>query len=383
MRRPRPRPRPRARAGRAPRSCRSRAGRSTPPHEVGGAARRRSRRRARSSCSTRADDAARAEGDSIRQVTRRYADARRRILVANSDGLLAEDDQVRTRFMVNCVAVGDTGMQTGMEAPGRTVGFEYLRRASTPRTSRASPRQRALTMLRRPSRAERQAAGRAQARCRRRALPRGVRARARSRPRRTATRRCSAAGSASRSRRRSSRWSTTARYAREWGTYAIDDEGAPAQRNVLIEDGVLTDYMWDLVRARKEGRASSGNGRRETYQHLPMVRMTNTFLLEGRGRPRRHHPPDPVRALLRRARWRPGEHRDRRLRVRHHRGVHDRERRDHRAGARRAAHRQRARDAASASTRSATTSTPGPARAARTARACRCRPASRRCGSAS
>jgi TldD protein len=50
---------------------------------------------------------------------------------------------------------------------------------------------------------------------------------------------------------------------------------------VLIEDGVLTDYMWDLVRARKHGRASSGNGRRETYQHLPMVRMTNTYLTEG------------------------------------------------------------------------------------------------------
>jgi TldD protein len=70
-------------------------------------------------------------------------------------------------------------------------------------------------------------------------------------------------------------------YAREWGTYAIDDEGAPAQRNVLIDHGVLTDYMWDLVRARKAGRASTGNGRRETYQHLPMVRMTNTFLLAG------------------------------------------------------------------------------------------------------
>ena len=70
-------------------------------------------------------------------------------------------------------------------------------------------------------------------------------------------------------------------YAREWGTYAIDDEGTPAQRNVLIENGRLTDYMWDLQRARKEGRRSSGNGRRETYQHLPMVRMTNTYLLAG------------------------------------------------------------------------------------------------------
>ena len=70
-------------------------------------------------------------------------------------------------------------------------------------------------------------------------------------------------------------------YGREWGTYAIDDEGHPAQRNVLIEDGVLTDYMWDFLRARKEGRASSGNGRRQSYQHLPMVRMTNTYVLDG------------------------------------------------------------------------------------------------------
>jgi len=70
-------------------------------------------------------------------------------------------------------------------------------------------------------------------------------------------------------------------FARDWGACAIDDEGAPAQRNVLIDDGVLTDYMWDQLRARKEGRPSSGNGRRQSYQHLPMVRMTNTYLLAG------------------------------------------------------------------------------------------------------
>src|SRR5438105_3903409 len=70
-------------------------------------------------------------------------------------------------------------------------------------------------------------------------------------------------------------------YAREWGTYAVDDEGNPARRNTLIENGVLTDYMWDFLRARKEGRTSSGNGRRQSYQHLPMVRMTNTYVREG------------------------------------------------------------------------------------------------------
>ncbi len=67
----------------------------------------------------------------------------------------------------------------------------------------------------------------------------------------------------------------------EWGYLAIDDEGRPGARNVLIENGVLTDYMWDYLRARKEGRRSSGNGRRQSYAHLPMVRMTNTYLLAG------------------------------------------------------------------------------------------------------
>ena len=74
----------------------------------------------------RADAAAREQGDAITSVTASYADARRRILVANSDGLLADDDQVRTRLMVQCVATGDTGMQTGYEAPGRTMGFELF-----------------------------------------------------------------------------------------------------------------------------------------------------------------------------------------------------------------------------------------------------------------
>jgi TldD protein len=71
----------------------------------------------------------------------------------------------------------------------------------------------------------------------------------------------------------------------EWGAISIDDEGKPSQRNVLIENGVLTDYMWDFLRARKEGRRSSGNGRRQSYQHLPMVRMTNTYVLGGADEP--------------------------------------------------------------------------------------------------
>jgi TldD protein len=67
----------------------------------------------------------------------------------------------------------------------------------------------------------------------------------------------------------------------EWGAIGIDDEGHRSQKNVLIKDGVLTDYMWDYLRSRKENRAQSGNGRRQSYMHLPMVRMTNTFVING------------------------------------------------------------------------------------------------------
>ena len=77
----------------------------------------------------RADEAARAAGGSISQVQVGCGDSRRRILIANSDGLLAEDDQVRTRFNVMCVANGDTGMQTGYESLARTEGYEIFERS--------------------------------------------------------------------------------------------------------------------------------------------------------------------------------------------------------------------------------------------------------------
>jgi TldD protein len=69
------------------------------------------------------------------------------------------------------------------------------------------------------------------------------------------------------------------------GSLAIDDEGTPGSRTVLIEDGILKGYMQDRMNARLMGMAPTGNGRRESFRHAPMPRMTNTFMLAGRDDP--------------------------------------------------------------------------------------------------
>ena len=65
------------------------------------------------------------------------------------------------------------------------------------------------------------------------------------------------------------------------GSISIDDEGTPSQRNVLIEDGILVGYMQDRQNARLMGTQPTGNGRRESFAHIPMPRMTNTYMMGG------------------------------------------------------------------------------------------------------
>lgn len=78
------------------------------------------------------------------------------------------------------------------------------------------------------------------------------------------------------------------------GSLNIDDEGTPTQRTVLIEKGILKGYMQDTLNARLMGVAPTGNGRRESYAHLPMPRMTNTFMLSGK-----HFPQEVIASVER------------------------------------------------------------------------------------
>ena len=231
----------------------------------------------------RADAEARAVGSQISQVSARYGDSRRRILVANSDGLLAEDDQIRTLFSVSCVATGDTGLQTGRESVGRTIGFELFDETDVTDLARRAANRAITKLSARPAPSGtmpvvvgpggggvlfHEACGHG--------LEADLIAK-------------SASVFAGRVGEEVATPLVTliddGTMAGEWGHFAIDDEGHQAAHNVLIDRGVLTDYMWDHLRARKQGRPSSGNGRRQSYQHLPMVRMTNTYISNGEDDP--------------------------------------------------------------------------------------------------
>jgi TldD protein len=227
----------------------------------------------------RVDEAARSTGGAISQVSAGYSDGRTRILVANSDGLLAHDERVRTLLRVSAVAHGDTGMQTGFDSVGHTMGFELFDKVQVEDIARTAA-QRALTKLKaRPAPSG--------------SLPVVIKAGSGGVLFHEA---CGHGLEADLVAKGASVYKgkvgelvasplvtlvDDGTMTHEWGAIAIDDEGHPTQYNTLIENGILTDYMWDYLRSNKEGRAPSGNGRRQSYQDLPMVRMTNTYVLNG------------------------------------------------------------------------------------------------------
>ncbi|HTV11380.1 MAG TPA: TldD/PmbA family protein [Acidimicrobiales bacterium] len=227
----------------------------------------------------KADAVARQAGQAVRQVSASYGEGRRQVLVANSEGLFAGDDQVRVRFRVHVVASGDTGMQTGTESRGATMGFEAFERFDIEDMGRRAAERALRKLSAKPAPSGtmpvviksgsggvlfHEACGHGLEADH---IAKAVSVFAGKVGEQVASHLVTLVDDGTMSH--------------EWGALAIDDEGHPTSRNVLIDNGVLTDYMWDWLRARKEGRPTPSNGRRESYQHLPMVRMTNTFLANG------------------------------------------------------------------------------------------------------
>jgi TldD protein len=228
----------------------------------------------------RANQAARAHDGRIHDVTVSLADSSKCFVVANSDGLWAEDRQFLTRLSVVALALDGDHRQQGFAAGGGCVEAGYFERERSPETIARQAAGIAVTLLgaREPE------AG---------AYPvvvgpgwggvlvhecfgHGMEGDA---IHRNTSIRATQLGQQVAARGVTIVDSGIVPYSR--GSFRVDDEGTPAQRTVLVDDGILTGYLWDRLNATLSGHRPTGNGRRSSYRDFPLCRMTNTYIEAG------------------------------------------------------------------------------------------------------
>jgi TldD protein len=231
----------------------------------------------------RANDTVRKHDERIKQVLVNYGDVVQEVTIANSLGRYVEDTRVRTRMIVHAIAAEGEVIQTGYDSMGETVGFELFTKY-TPEDLATSAAQKAITMLEaKPAPAGKMPvimAGEAGGTMVHEACGHGLEADL-----------VQKELSVYRNKRGQKVASDNVTVIDDgtipgkYGTLRYDDEGMPTQKTVLIENGVLTDYMYDYLTASRENRESTGNGRRESYQHKPIPRMRNTYIAPGKSDP--------------------------------------------------------------------------------------------------
>ena len=216
---------------------------------------------------------------SIKQVSGTLLDVDHNILIASTEGLYAQDRQIRTRMAISAVADKGQGTQTGSCSPGRRSGLEMFDTID-PRNVGIKAARQAVTMA---------GAGYCPAGVMPVAIENGF------------------GGVIFHEACGHGLEATSVAYGQSvfagklgqmianpkvtaiddgtipnaWGSINIDDEGTPAQRNVLIENGILKSYMIDKFNGRRMGMASTGSSRRQSYAHCPTSRMTNTYIAPG------------------------------------------------------------------------------------------------------
>ena len=228
------------------------------------------------------DETARSAGAEVAQVSVGYAEGRRVVEVYNSDGVAAADDRTRVRLAVQVVARRDGVVETGSETRGGHAGFELL--VEHPEEVAAKAARTALALLDArpaPSGPMPVVVGNAFGGVLlHEAVGHGLEADA---VQKSASVYAGKLGEAI-APELVTAYDDGSRPG-AWGSEGIDDEGTPTQRTTIIEGGRLTSYLYDLVRARKDGVPSTGNGRRESFRHIPVPRMTNTFFAPGEATP--------------------------------------------------------------------------------------------------
>ncbi len=231
----------------------------------------------------RANEKARSYGDKVKQVTVVLMDRSREIMVINSLGETAEDTQKRVVFFVDVVVQENGLLQRGYESAGIRGGFELFERVSPEEIARKAT-ERALLMLRaKPAPAGPFTvvlASQAGGTMIHEAVGHGFEA--------DLVQKGLSVYKDKIGQKVASELITViddATLESYNGSFTVDDEGVPAQRTVLIQEGYLVGYMYDRLTAMREGKQSTGNGRRQSYAHIPMVRMTNTYIAPGKDNP--------------------------------------------------------------------------------------------------
>ncbi len=232
----------------------------------------------------RADKAARGYDSRIHEVRVSYSDELRRILVIGSDGSFAEDSQPLARMSVFCIAKTEQGSARGTSGGGGRVGIEFFQTEKTPEHFAVEAAREAIVQLD----ARNAPAGEMEVVLGpgwpgvllHEAIGHGLEADFNRKKtsafsdmmgRRVASDKCTVIDNGTMPGRR--------------GSLNVDDEGNRTDSTVLIEKGILKGYLTDKLSSRLMNLPNTGNGRRESYQHIPMPRMTNTYMLAGQDSP--------------------------------------------------------------------------------------------------
>ena len=226
-----------------------------------------------------ADKAARAYDSAITQVSLGYSDVVQHVQIANSRGVCTEDSRVYVRLACNSIAQKDGVIQTGFASAGGNCGFELFDETSAEHLGVESA-QRAVMLLSAepcptgimPVVLSSEAGGTMVHEACGHGLEadlvyKGLSAYVGKIGQKVASEKITVIDDAS--------------IAGKYGSFTCDDEGTPAQRTVLIENGILKQYMTDLQTAERTNDVMTGNGRRESYREKPVVRMSNTYIAPG------------------------------------------------------------------------------------------------------
>ena len=225
------------------------------------------------------DELVRETGSDIRQVDASISEKKRSVLIANSEGLWVEDSRHYSRLRLSAIAEQEDGPQSASETPGILGGWEFFRDLDLESIAQDAGR-RASVMA---------GAGYIDGGTMPVVLGNGfggvIFHEACGHPLETESVRKDASPFAGKIGQPVAQAILTAiddgTIAGHWGSYNVDDEGLPAQRTVLIENGILKTYLSDRLGARQVGVARSGSARRESYRFAPVSRMRNTYIDRG------------------------------------------------------------------------------------------------------